>query len=90
VAGQIGREDRVRVIDRRRARQAELGCEPALERAPQPLDPALRLGAAGTDPADLEIVEARPTWVNVRLPVSCSVRVGARAGSWTKIPWRSE
>jgi hypothetical protein len=84
------REDGVRVVDRRRAPQAEFGCESALEGAPQPLDPALRLGAAGADPADLEIVEGASDLGERALAGQLLGDGGCPGGSWTKIPWRSE
>ncbi len=60
VARQVAGEDGVGLLDRRGAGQPELADEPILERAPQALDPALRLRAAGADPADARRVEGPP------------------------------
>jgi len=56
---EVGQEG-VGVVDRGDPLQAQLDDEPVLERPPQPLDPALRLGRAGADPGDLRLVEGTP------------------------------
>ena len=53
VAGQEG-VGPVAVVD---ARETQLRHEPVLERAPEPFDPALGLGAAGGDRADAQLGE---------------------------------
>jgi hypothetical protein len=60
VADEEARQEGVGRLDRRDPRESELGDEPVLECPPQSLDPTLGLGAAGADPADVELVEGPP------------------------------
>ena len=57
VRGPIVRQHGVGVLARGRARQAQLGHEPILERTPQAFNAALRLRGQGIDRRDLERLE---------------------------------
>jgi hypothetical protein len=60
VAEEEARQERVGSLDRGDPREAQLGHEPVLERAPEPLDPTLGLWTAGPDPGDPGLIE-RPS-----------------------------
>ena len=61
VAGQVVDEEGVGAVAFHDAREPQLRCEPVLERAPETLDAALGLGAAGFRRADAELREGAPS-----------------------------
>ena len=80
-AGQIGRQDGIGLLQGGGPGQAQLGHQPILERAEEPLDPPLGLRRVGGDARRCPTrASARPTWVGSRSPASCSARLSRSCG----------